>query len=73
MSEQPLDTLKNAIGRQVIVKTRDRTVLKGNLVGYDTHFNIMLSKLVIDRNDGGKQKHNITYLRGDGVAFIAID
>lgn len=54
MSEQPLDTLKTALGKEVIVKTRDRNTLIGNLVGYDTHFNLMLSKLEIQREDGEK-------------------
>lgn len=45
MSEQPLDTLKVAVGKTVNIKTRDRTTLKGKLVGYDAHFNLMLSHL----------------------------
>lgn len=56
-----------------MVKTRDGTTVKGNLVGYDTHFNLMLSKLEIKRRDGEKERHNVTYLRGDGVAFVALD
>ena len=59
------------MGKIVEVKTRDKTTLKGKLVGYDTHFNLMLSHLELRKVDGEKEKHNVTYVRGDGVVFIA--
>jgi U6 snRNA-associated Sm-like protein LSm3 len=47
--EKPLDLLKHSLGEIVFVRTRNHCELRGRLVGYDDHLNMMLSKLTIKK------------------------
>jgi len=47
--ERPLDLLKQSLGEVVFVRTRNNCELRGLLVGYDDHLNMMMSKLTVKK------------------------
>lgn len=43
--DEPLDLLKYSISQQIYIKMRNNIELKGVLVSYDNHLNMIISKV----------------------------
>lgn len=43
--EEPLDLLKNSLTQKIYIKMRYNRELKGKLVTYDTHLNMILTEV----------------------------
>lgn len=71
--EDPLDLLKQSLGEVVFVRTRNNCEIRGRLVCYDAHLNMMLSKLTVTRPGQADREHNLLYLRGDGIVLLSPD
>jgi U6 snRNA-associated Sm-like protein LSm3 len=41
--DEPIDLIKLAINEQIYIKCRQNRELKGKLIAYDSHLNMMLS------------------------------
>lgn len=71
--EKPIDLLKHSLGQIVFVRTRNHSQLRGRLVCYDEHLNMMLSKLTIEQQGKPERNINLMYVRGDGILLISPD
>jgi len=71
MMQRPLDTLRNNIGKRVIVTLRMGREYRGTLDGYDPHMNIVL-KQSEEYMDGAKIGNAaVQIIRGDNVVYIS--
>ncbi|CAD8078473.1 unnamed protein product (macronuclear) [Paramecium tetraurelia] len=72
--DEPLDVLKFSIAQQIYIKMRNNIELKGTLVSYDNHLNMIISKAEETSFQEGiktKRKLDALYLRGDGIILIS--
>ncbi len=69
--QRPLDTLRNNIGKRVIVTLRMGREYRGMLDGYDPHMNIVL-KQSEEYVEGEKvATAAVQIIRGDNVVYIS--
>ena len=67
--ENPLDFVRQCIGARLTVRLRNRATLRGELVGYDDHLNMMVKDATLRRGDRAEEKQ-LVYLRGDMIAMV---
>lgn len=69
--QRPLDTLRNNIGKRVIVTLRMGREYRGQLDGYDPHMNIVLKQS--EEYVEGKKVATaaVQIIRGDNVVYIS--
>lgn len=72
--EEPMDVLKFSLSKEIFIKMRNCSELKGTLVSYDAHLNMILSNAeettIVDQNKI-KRKLEALYLRGDGILLVS--
>lgn len=71
LAVKPLDTLKQAIGKNVIVTLKGKREYRGVLDGYDPHMNLVLKNAeeLVSGESVGKTATII--VRGDNVIYIS--
>jgi len=62
--------LKNSINKPVIVKVKNGRLIRGLLIGYDEHLNLVLRDAEFVDKEEPEQIGNII-LRGDNVVLIS--
>lgn len=69
--QRPLDTLSKAIGSTVLVSLKGGKELRGKLVSYDTHVNLVLEEAEEIQDEEASKRFGRMVIRGDNVVFIS--
>jgi small nuclear ribonucleoprotein len=69
--ERPFDLLNKSIGQQVLIRLKNGTDIRGKVVSFDAHMNIVIEGA--DELDGGdlKAKLGTILLRGGNILFLS--
>lgn len=70
-NQRPLDTLQKAIGSTVLVRLKGGRELRGKLVSYDTHVNLVLEEAEELNEEEASKRYGKMIIRGDNVVFIS--
>jgi len=70
-NQRPLDTLNNAKGSTVLVRLKGGRDLRGKLVSYDTHVNLVLEEAEEIHEEEVRKRFGTMVIRGDNVVFIS--
>ncbi len=70
-NQRPLDTLNEAIGSTVLIRLKGGRDLRGELVSYDTHVNLVLKDAEEIQSDEASKRYGKMVIRGDNVVFIS--
>ncbi|MDE1823418.1 MAG: small nuclear ribonucleoprotein [Candidatus Micrarchaeota archaeon] len=70
-NERPFDLLNKAIGQQVLIRLKNGTDIRGKVVSFDAHMNIVID--TAEELDEGnlKAKLGTILLRGGNILFIS--
>lgn len=68
---RPLDTLNQAIGSTVLVGLKGGRELRGKLISYDTHVNLVLEETEEVESEGASKRFGEMIIRGDNVVFVS--
>lgn len=69
--ERPFDLLNKAIGQQVMIRLKNGTDIRGKVVSFDAHMNIVIENAE-ELDDGNlKAKIGTILLRGGNILFIS--
>ena len=69
--ERPLDLLNNAKGKEVLVQLKNNQQMRGTLLAFDIHINVVLDNAK-ELEDGEERRNmGLTFLRGDTIIFIS--
>jgi small nuclear ribonucleoprotein len=73
---KPLELLQKSIGGQVLVELKARRKIKGKLLGYDQHLNLILEDAEEIYIDPETEEQKITQIdrvivRGDNVVIVS--
>ncbi|MCD6227343.1 small nuclear ribonucleoprotein [Candidatus Micrarchaeota archaeon] len=73
MGEQkrPFDLLNNSLNKPVVVGMKAGLMMRGVMVAYDIHMNIILDNAEIIVNNEVQRKLGETLIRGDTVIYIS--
>lgn len=69
--KRPFDVLNQALNNSVLVKLKGGVEIRGTMVSYDVHMNIVLENAEHLENGEVKRKLGTLLLRGDSVVFIS--
>ena len=69
--ERPLDVLNNAKGREVLVQLKNNQQMRGTLLAFDIHINVVLDNAKELENGEERRNMGLTFLRGDTIIFIS--
>lgn len=70
-NERPFDLLNKAIGQQVLIRLKNGTDIRGKVVSFDAHMNIVIDTAE-ELDDGNlKTKLGTILLRGGNILFIS--
>ncbi|MHA1755096.1 MAG: LSM domain-containing protein [Candidatus Odinarchaeia archaeon] len=71
--QKPLDLLGRSIDKNVLVKLKGGRGLRGKLVGFDQHMNLILNEAVEIAEEEGEEIKNLgtVIVRGDNVIIIS--
>lgn len=70
-NQRPLDTLNKAIGSTVLVRLKSGRELRGKLVSYDTHVNLVIEEAEELDEEGASKRYGEMIIRGDNVVFVS--
>ena len=71
MNNRPFDLLSDAIGKSVLVELKDSVSMRGTLLAFDVHMNIVLDKAEKLLEGEVKNKYGKILLRGDNVLLVS--
>ena len=69
--ERPLDLLNNATGKEVLVQLKNNQQMRGTLLAFDIHINVVLDNAKELENGEERRNMGLTFLRGDTIIFIS--
>lgn len=81
--EEPIDLIAYSMNEEVFIKCRDNREIRGKLIAYDSHFNMILNNAeethkeeALDSNNQKtanqvKRKIPMMYMRGDTIILIS--
>lgn len=72
MNSRPFDELSNAIGSTVLVKLKGGKFIRGKLLAFDVHLNVILSEAEELDGEEVQAKHPKIIVRGDNIIFITL-
>lgn len=69
--KRPFDVLNSALGGSVLLKLKGGVEVRGTMISYDVHMNIVLENA--EQLEGGevKRKLGTMLVRGDNIVFIS--
>ncbi|EQD35872.1 Like-Sm ribonucleoprotein, eukaryotic and archaea-type, core [mine drainage metagenome] len=69
--DRPFDLLNKSIGQQVMIRLKNGTDIRGKVVSFDAHMNIVIENAE-EVDDGElKARLNTILLRGGNILFIS--
>ncbi|MEM0106708.1 MAG: LSm family protein [Candidatus Micrarchaeaceae archaeon] len=69
--ERPFDLLNKVIGQKVFVKLKGSMDIRGRMVSFDAHMNIVLEEAEELNGDELKTKLGTILLRGGNIIFVS--
>jgi small nuclear ribonucleoprotein len=70
-SDISLKLLEKTLGGTVLVKLRNGKAIRGQLLGYDQHMNLVLESAEEVRGEGEPLKLGLIVVRGDNIVMIS--
>jgi len=70
-SDVSLKMLAKSLGGTVLVKLRNGRAIRGQLLGYDQHMNLVLEGAEEVRGDSDSVKLGLIVVRGDNIVMIS--
>jgi small nuclear ribonucleoprotein len=70
-SDISLKILEKTLGGTVLVKLRNGKAIRGQLLGYDQHMNLVLEAAEEVRSEGELVKLGLIVVRGDNIVMIS--
>ena len=69
--ERPFDLLNKVLGQQVLVRLKNDTSIRGRIISFDAHMNIVMENA--EELDSGelKAKLGTILLRGGNILFVS--
>ena len=71
MSGRPFDFLIDSIVKEVLINLKENMTVRGKLVAFDVHMNLVLEKAETLENNEPKTKYGKLMVRGDNVLMIS--
>jgi small nuclear ribonucleoprotein len=69
--KRPFDVLNNALGNPVLIRLKGGVEVRGTMVSYDVHMNLVLENAEHLENGEVKRKLGTMLVRGDNIVFIS--
>ncbi|MCL5011550.1 MAG: small nuclear ribonucleoprotein [Candidatus Marsarchaeota archaeon] len=69
--KRPFDVLNGALNKNVLVKLKGDVEVRGVLMSFDVHMNLVLDSSEELKNGELKRKLGTVLLRGDTVVFVS--
>ncbi len=69
--KRPFDVLNNALNKNVLIKLKGETEVRGELASFDVHMNLVIENGEELKNGELKRKLGVVLLRGDTVVFVS--
>ncbi len=69
--DRPFDLLNKSIGQQVMIRLKNGTDIRGRVVSFDAHMNIVIENAEEVNSGELKAKLNTILLRGGNILFIS--
>lgn len=69
--KRPFDVLNNALNNSVLIRLKGGIEVRGTMVSYDVHMNLVLENAEQLENGELKRKLGTMLLRGDNIVFIS--
>ena len=66
-----LRLLDRSLGNQVLVRLRNGRLVRGTLVGFDKHMNVVLNPAEEVLHDGNSVKLGAVLVRGDNIVMLS--
>lgn len=70
-AKRPFDILNNSLDKDVIIRLKGSVEIRGRMIAYDIHMNLVLENTEIIVNGEVERKLGTMLLRGDSVIFIS--
>jgi len=70
-AKRPFDILNNSLNKDVIIRLKGNVEIRGRMISYDIHMNLVLENTEILVNGEVERKLGTMLLRGDSVIFIS--
>ena len=68
---RPFDLLNNSMNKQVLVRLKGTRQLRGKLMAFDQHMNLVLEDTDELENDEKKTRIGMVIVRGDNILFVS--
>jgi small nuclear ribonucleoprotein len=69
--DRPFDLLNKSIGQQVMIRLKNGTDIRGKVVSFDAHMNIVIENAEEVEDGELKARLNTILLRGGNILFIS--
>ncbi len=69
--ERPFDLINKSLGKQVLVRLKNGIVIRGKIVSFDAHMNIVIEDAEELEDGNLKAKLGTILLRGGNIIFIS--
>ncbi|MFH1447293.1 MAG: LSM domain-containing protein [Candidatus Micrarchaeota archaeon] len=69
--KRPFDVLNGALNNSVLIALKGGLEVRGKMVSYDVHMNLVLENAEQLENGESKRKLGTMLVRGDNVVFIS--
>ncbi len=69
--QRPLDALNRALGSPVLVGLKGGRELRGNLIAFDIHVNLVLEEAEELSGNEAQRRYGTMIIRGDNVVFVS--
>ncbi len=69
--ERPFDLLNKAISKQVMVRMKNGTSIRGRLASFDAHMNIVIEEAEELQDSELRAKLGTILLRGGNIIFVS--
>lgn len=70
--KRPFDLLNSSLNKTVIIGLKEKVLVRGIMVSYDVHMNIVLEKAeLLNEDNSVKQGLGKALIRGDNIVYIS--
>ncbi len=69
--KRPFDVLNAALNKNVLIKLKGETEVRGELASFDIHMNLVIENGEELKNGETKRKLGTVLLRGDTVVYVS--
>jgi small nuclear ribonucleoprotein len=69
--ERPFDFLNSAVNKTVLVRLKGKRELRGKLIAFDVHMNIVMEEVEELEDDKVLKKIGPMLVRGDNIVFVS--